>query len=297
MKKSIFITGICGFIASNVANKLVKLGYDVVGVDNLKFGFKENLDSDVRWHQLGIGKESYIYHGILNNCDVLVHMACANIIYGMDHPIETFKTNALDSINLIEQFAGQIVYTSTSSVYGNAAQIPTSEDSEFNVSNAYDQSKLIFERYLKLRGNYTTLRLSNVYGKNQRPENPYCGVIGKFIDSAIKGNPMQIYGDGLSTRDFTYIDDVVNAIIMAIDQDPKNTEINIGTGIETTSNELSNIISEIIKTPNLVTHVGTRSIDRITRRCLNITKAEEILGWEPKISLSEGIENTIFTMK
>jgi UDP-glucose 4-epimerase len=246
-KKSVFITGICGFVASNVANKLYKLGYDVSGVDNLQFGFKENLDHDITWHQLGIGHDVFIHKDkVLNRFDVLLHMACANIIYGMDHPIETFKTNALDSINLIEKFAGQIVYTSTSSVYGNADQIPTHEDSRPAVSNAYDQSKLILERYLRLRGNFTTLRLSNVYGKNQRPENPYCGVIGKFIDAAFKGNPMQVYGDGVSTRDFTYIDDVVDAIIMAIDQDPKNTEINIGTGIETSTVELTNIITDAV---------------------------------------------------
>jgi len=223
MKKSVLISGIAGFIASNVANKLVKLGYAVFGYDNLKFGFKDNLDPEVRWMQ-----ESFVETSpsILNSFDVLLHMATSNIIFSIGNPIETFKVNALDSIGLIEGFKGQVVYTSTSSVYGNASIIPTVEDSGFYVSNAYDQSKLILERFLKLRGNYTTLRLSNVFGPNQRPENPYCGVVGKFIDAAFKGEPMQVYGDGRSTRDFCVTGDT--KILMADMSWKYIKDINIG---------------------------------------------------------------------
>jgi UDP-glucose 4-epimerase len=293
-KNSVFITGCCGFVASNVANKLVKLGYDVYGCDNLRFGYRDNLDPEVSWMDCGfehVGREH------LKQYDILLHMACANIIFAMEDPIDTFMVNALNSIKLIEKFTGKIVYTSTSSVYGNALKIPTPENSIHNVSNAYDQSKLILEKYLKLRGNYTTLRLSNVYGKNQRPENPYCGVIGKFIDAAFKNKPLNIYGDGYDTRDYTYVDDVVAAVIMAIDQDAKNTEINIGTGVETSGVQLIQMISDAIGVTLHVEHLIGRKIDKITRRCLDISLAKKILGWEPKISLAEGIENTIFNIK
>ncbi|MDD4970782.1 MAG: NAD-dependent epimerase/dehydratase family protein [Paludibacter sp.] len=293
MKKSVWISGIAGFVGSNVANKLVKLGYDVNGCDNLKFGYSGNLDPEVKWINCGFEQVDFDF---LRKYDVLLHMACANIIYAMENVIDTFKVNALDSIKLVELYNGQIVYTSTSSVYGNASHIPTPESAPENVSNAYDQSKLILERYLRLRSDYTTLRLSNVYGKNQRPENPYCGAIGKFIDSAFKRDPIKIYGDGQATRDYTYIEDVVNAIIMAIDQDPKNTEINIGTGVETSAIDLANMVNDAVGVPRLATHTDARKIDRISRRCLDISLAKALLGWEPKTKLSEGIENTIFDL-
>jgi len=186
-----------------------------------------------------------------------------------------------------------VIYTSTSSVYGQADIIPTPETCPENLSNAYDQSKAILEKYLQLRGNYTTLRLSNVYGENQRPENLYCGVVGRFIDNIINDKPVNINGDGKSTRDYTYIDDVARALIIAIDQKPKNTEINIGTGIETSSFSLAVKIGNLLeKVPN-INFVEKRSIDKISRRCLDITKAKKLLGWSPCFDLEKGLKRTI----
>jgi UDP-glucose 4-epimerase len=286
----IFISGILGFISSNVANRLYDEGFEIFGCDNLQFGYAKNLNPKINWIEKSFDE---ISEERLNEFDVLLHMACANIIYAQDHSIETFKTNALDSIKLIEKFKGKVVYTSTSSVYGNAIQIPTPESSTFKVSNAYDQSKLITERYLKLRGNYTTLRLSNVYGKNQRPENPYAGVIGKFIGNVINNEPYKIYGDGCSTRDYTYIDDVVEAIILACFQDAKNTEINIGTGKETSILKLISVIHDIIDQVKEIKYIDGRKIDGIRRRCLDIRMAKELLGWQPNCSIQEGLKETI----
>jgi UDP-glucose 4-epimerase len=286
----IFITGIAGFIGSNLANKLHELGYTVAGCDTLQFGYKKNLASGMAFYNKDFKDLDLEW---LEFYDVLVHCATSNIIYAQSSPLETFRTNAFESIKLISKFKGKIVYTSTSSVYGQAEIIPTPETAPENLSNAYDQSKAILEKYLQLRGNFTTLRLSNVYGENQRPENPYCGVVGRFIDQTLKDVSTTINGDGKDTRDFTYINDVVRALIIAIDQRPKNMEINIGTGIETSTFDLAVQIANMIDGVPLVKFVEKRSIDKINRRCLDITRAKKILGWKPLFDLEEGLKRTI----
>jgi UDP-glucose 4-epimerase len=290
----IYITGICGFIASNLANKLYDEGYDVGGCDNLKFGFAKNLNPKIAWKNAGFeevsGRE-------LADYDVLIHMATANIIYAMDYPIETFKTNSLDSINLVKKFGGKIIYISTSSIYGNAEVIPTNEKCDESVVNAYDTSKLILEKYLELRGNYTCLRLSNTFGINQRSENPYCGVVSRMIDSAMADESIVIYGDGKQTRDLNYVGNVVSAIEHFIERSATDCSLNIASGIEIEVIELAKIISRALDKPLSVKYVAPRKIDGIKRRCLDISKANKVYGWFQKVPLEEGIKLTIQWMK
>ncbi len=287
----IFITGICGFVGSNLANKLYDHSVNYVsGCDNLQFGYAKNLLPGINWIEKDFKDISEVE---LNKYDILIHCATSNIIYAQENQLDTFKTNAFESIKLIEKFNGKVIYTSTSSIYGQAKEIPTQEDCPENLTNAYDQSKCIVEKYLKLRGNFTTLRLSNVYGKNQRPENKYCGVVGKFIDQILNDKTITINGDGTDTRDYTYIDDVVWSLIIAIESNAVNTEINIGTGVETSSLKLPVVISSIIGKHPIIEFIDKRFIDKINRRCLDISKAEKILGWKPNYDLNEGLKLTI----
>ena len=285
----VLIVGCCGFIGSNLINHL-SAKHEVIGVDNLQFGNLDNLENTANFNKLDFARLDEWY---LNRFDVLIHVACANIIYAQNYQVETFKTNALETINLFQRFKGRIIYTSTASIYGGASQVPTNEDYPESVSNAYDQSKLIAERYLQLRGNYTTLRLSNVYGVNQRPDNPYAGVIGKFIQAGIKDEPMLIYGDGLATRDYTYISDVVEAIEMSLNVDALNTEINIAGNSEISIVKLAYTISNILGKEVNMDFIEPRKIDKIHRRWLYCAKAKELLGWEPKVKLNEGLKKTI----
>lgn len=288
----ILITGAAGFIGSNIVHKFM---YDkelsankILLYDNYSFGSNKNISESIC---MKVGFE-YLDSKNLEDIDVLIHCATSNIIYAMDKPVETFQNNATNTIKLFQKFKGKIIYTSTASVYGQADIIPTHEDANINTTNAYDQSKYIAELFLKKRGNYTTLRLSNVYGPYQQPDNPYCGVIGKLLHSYLKSIPFNINDTGLQTRDFTYIDDVVKAIVLAVFQESKNTEINIATGIETSINNLVSNFS-LLK----VIHINSRKIDTINRRCLNINKAKYLLGWQPEINLSEGINKTIEWIK
>lgn len=288
----IFITGIAGFVGSNVANRLHELGHEVFGVDNLVFGCKENLYPDIKWENRCM---STVTSKELKEYDLLLHMACNNIVFAIDDPIATFTTNSHKSISLFEKCGKDmpIVYTGTSSIYGNSELIPTPESAEVKLTNAYDTSKYITERYLRLRGNYTTLRLSNVYGKNQRQYGNIKGVIYGILHAAIHGEDIEVNGDGTQTRDFTYIDDAVNAIYQAIIQNNKNTEINIGTGVETSINDIvSNALFINDDSLSNVKLIPRRANDGINRRCLDIYKAEQILGWKPTFTLLEGMIRT-----
>lgn len=283
------ITGAAGFVASNLSHA-IQNDYKVTNVDSLRFGFKENLPEGCDFIQSDYNFLSEEYLGLF---DVMVFCATSNIIYAMEHPLDTIKNNSVNAIEFLNKFKGKIIYTSTASVYGNADEFPTKENAEIKLTNSYDTSKRIVELYLQQRGNYTTLRLSNVFGARQRPENPYVGVLGKFIDCAIAGKPMEIYGTGNATRDYSSVDDVTDAIIKAIEFPALNTEINIATGIETSINDLGKMVWKAVDKPQQYTRKEPRKIDIIERRCLDIYKAKELLGWQPKISLDEGIKLTM----
>lgn len=284
----ILVTGSAGFIGGNLCHKLWMAGYDVIGLDNLQFGYKDNMPKDMPFHQMDVrfGKK------IVNEYDILISCHTANIIYAMTNQMETWQTNGNYTIDMFNNFNGRIIYTSTSSIYGNAPVIPTPEDSPLNMTNAYARSKYAPELFLQDRGNYTTLRLTNTYGRFQRPDHPYSGVIGKMIGSAMKGEKVKIYGDGSQTRDFIYVDDVVDAVIKAIQLPALNTEINIGTGKETSIKQVADIVSQHFNDFH-VEYVDGRPIDNITRRCLDIKKAEQLLDWSPRVNLEKGIRRTI----
>lgn len=290
----IILTGACGFVGSNIAKRLVYSGYKTMGIDNLSFGNEKNIDKCVPYYKYGF---EFLTESELSEFDILIHCATSNIIYAMDKPIETFQNNATNTIKLFRKFKGKIIYTSTVSVYGQADIIPTPEDAEIRTSNAYDQSKYIVELFLYQRENYTTLRLSNVYGINQRADNPFCGVMGKLINNILNNELVKINGDGKQTRDYTFVDDVVDAIMVVIQKESLNTEINIASGKEISINKLIDIIVNITDKIALKKYVESRNIDGITRRCLDIKKAEQLLEWKPKTSLEEGIKKTIGWMK
>lgn len=290
-KPSLILSGALGFVGSNVASRLTSLGYDSFNIDNLQFGSENNASGE--WHKMGF---ECLTQEQLDEYDILIHLATSNIIYSQTEPIKTFKTNALDTINLFRKFKGKIIYTSTASIFGMAKVFPTPEDAEPDVSNAYDMSKLVGEIFLQQRGNYTTLRLSNVFGRNQRP-GTFCGVIGKLLDQALNDKPMEIIGDGSQTRDYTFVEDVVDAIELAVNKPALNTEINIATGIETSVKSLAIAIASALDKTVSINSLPLRSIDSLTRRCLDIRKAKSLLNWEPKHTLKSGLQKTIEWMQ
>lgn len=281
MARKILILGSAGFLGSNIVKRLYTLGHDICGVDNFWFGYKENIEFEYPFLNSNVADITD-----LDKYDIIVSAYCSNIIYAMKDPIGTYENNIVSGMKCFSRFKGKIIYLSTSSVYGNADIYPTKESCPMSLKGAYAISKYIMEEYLKTRGGFTILRLSNVYGYNQRPENPYCGVINKFIYNKLKNKKSKVSGGLEASRDYTFVDDVVDAVVKAINIPALNTEINIGTSTETTIAELIKLIGGDYDM------VEKREIDNISRRCLDIEKSKSYLGWEPKTLLKDGIKKT-----
>jgi UDP-glucose 4-epimerase len=197
----------------------------------------------------------------------------------------------------------RVIYTSSASVYGNPRYLPINEDDNYNILNPYAASKMTGENYcMAFYESYkvpvTILRYSNVYGIRQNPSNPYCGVVSKFFDAVLNGKPPQIHGDGEQSRDFTYVEDVVEATILAAINEKAIGEIfNVGTGIETSINTLAQKILEIAGLEVEPVYIDRRDIDNIRRRVMNIEKIRRYLRWVPSTTLSKGLAKTYHWLK
>ena len=225
----------------------------------------------------------------------------------MTEPDLDFRTNAQGTFNVLSEakkFGVKVIYASSASVYGNARHLPICEDDQVNILNPYAASKLSGEAYcMAFHESYglpvVILRYSNVYGPYQSPDNPYCGVVSKFFNAVKNKQPIQIHGNGEQTRDFTYVDDVVEATLLAaLSERAVGQVFNIGTGFETSVNQLVSYVRQsAIKSINIdqnfkIKYIDRRDIDNITRRVLNIEKARKILRWVPAVTLQEGLRKT-----
>jgi len=239
----------------------------------------------------------------VGEAEFVVHAAARNIIVSTQNPREDFETNIGGTLNVLmaarRSHVRRIVYASSASVYGNPRYLPINEDEGLSTLSPYAVSKLAGEHYcLAFYESYgvptTIVRYSNVYGPNQSPDNPYCGVVAKFIESVSLGEAPQIHGDGEQTRDFTYVDDAVEGTLLALASPRADGQVfNLGTGTETTVNQLAKLVLELYGSDIAPAYVDRRDIDNIRRRVLNIEHARKILRWVPCVVLREGLRRTI----
>jgi len=292
-KTKVLVLGGAGFVGSNICNRLYNsysYKYDVTAVDNLSFGNVENLSGNINLNNSDVEDITAHY---LNSFDVVISSYCSNIIFAQNNEIETFKNNAIKFAGLCEKFDGKIINLSTASLYNNATEFPTPETAKVHTYYAYDSSKLIAELFLEQRYNYTTLRLSNVIGKNQRSDNPYSGVLCKFIKNISEGLPIKIYGDGSATRDYTAVDDVVEAVLLCLELPALNDVFNISSCVETSILELVAIVEQCVGRKALIEFCEPRMIDGIQRRWISNEKAKNALGWSPKADLVSEIKKLV----
>jgi len=301
--KRVLVTGGAGFVGSNLASRLVDIGAHVVVLDNFFTGYKENLAGLPVELVEGDVEDSLLVRRLVSSVEYVFHLAVRNIIVSTKEPVKDFTTNVGGTINVLEACLAEkshikrLVYTSSVSVYGNARYLPVNEDDPKIILNPYAAGKLSAENYcMAYFETYglpvSIVRYSNVYGPNQRPENPYCGVISKFISNALAGAPLRIYGDGEQTRDFTYVDDAVEATIRAALVSP-GLVFNVGSGVETSINTLARLIIEETGSQSEIQYVDKRDIDDVRRRVVNIELARHFLRWSPMVSLRDGIKRTV----
>ena len=294
------VTGGAGFIGSNIVDRLIKDGNDVVVIDNESTDCHESF----HWNSLA---ENYIwdvndYDSVLQateNVDVVFHLAAeARIQPAIQNPIQTIKTNVLGTGNVLqasrENGVKRIIYSSTSAAYGLKNDPPTKEDMVPDCLNAYSITKVtgenLFKMYYEMYGLETIIfRYFNVYGERQPTKGQYAPVVGLFQKQYENGEPLTIIGDGHQRRDFTYIDDVVEANIKAMETENSNIFgeiLNIGTGINYNIHDLVEIIANKDAS---VKYLEERPAE-IRVSMADTSKAKELLNWESKTTLEEWIK-------
>jgi UDP-glucose 4-epimerase len=299
--RRVLVTGGAGLVGSALVNRLVDAGARVTVLDDLFTGRAEVLPTSV---QLVVGSvvDADLVRKLVSASSVVFHLAARNIIASTKDPLSDFATNIGGTLNVLmaarESSIDRVVYTGSTSIYGNPRSIPINEDDPVTPLTPYAVSKMGGEHYaIAFYESYglpvSVVRYSNVYGVGQRPDNPYCGVISKFFVAAYEGKPLQVHGDGQQTRDYTYIDDAVDATMLAAIQPRAEGEVfNLGTGIETSVNELVRLVGEATGRPVTAAHIDRRDIDNIRRRVVSIEKARRMLRWSPQVTMATGLART-----
>lgn len=299
--RRVLVTGGAGFVGGALVRRLVDAGAKVTVLDDLFTGREEVVPSIA---QLIVGsvEDDQLVHELVAESSVVFHLAARNIIASTRDPRSDFATNIGGTLNVLlaarDSRVDRVVYTGSTSVYGNPRSIPINEDDPVTMLSPYAVSKMGGEHYCTaFYENYgvpvSVVRYSNVYGIGQRPDNPYCGVIAKFFSSAYDGVPLLVHGDGQQTRDFTFIDDAVDATMLAAIQPRSEGEVfNVGTGIETSINELARLIGQAADRQISIEHVDRRDIDNIRRRVVSIEKARRMLRWVPQVTMPDGLART-----
>jgi len=301
------VTGGAGFIGSHIVNRLLKEGYEVTVIDNLSTGKSENLSryqSNKEFHFIqGDIRNFNLVKEAVKGVDAVFHEAAVvSVPLSVEDPIGTNDVNVGGTLNILKACLNsktkRFIYGSSTAIYGDTKKLPIKEESISQPISPYGVSKLAAESYAnafyRVYGLETVcLRYFNVYGPRQA-YNPYSGVITILINRLLSNQSPIIYGDGEQRRDFTNIEDVVEANMLALERKNAAGQVfNIATGVATTINQLAKLLQEVMgKTELKVVHADSRPGD-IRHNYADISKARKILGYEPKISLKDGLTQLV----
>ncbi len=304
----ILITGGAGFIGSHLCEKYSKEGHTVLCLDNFMSGNLTHIRHllDYRNFKLVKGdiRDFDLLEKIMRDVDVVLHLAAQiHVDRSYIEPKLTYDVNVMGTQNVLEVArmydAKKVIHASTSEVYGSALYVPIDEKHPLNAPHPYGASKIAADRmcyaYIQTYGmDISIVRLFNVFGPRQRDVG-YGGVISIFTRRVLSNVPPIIYGDGTQTRDYTYIKDAVRAYDLVLNHNEPITEpINFGTGKEVSINDLADKIIELCGKKGEIepVHVEPR-IGEVKRLIADATKAKNMLGWEPKYKLEEGLKEFI----
>ena len=293
----LIVTGGAGFIGSHLTKYLIKKGHNVSVIDSLRRGSFENLkemEDKIDFQKIDI-LDYNAMKSVVKNTDGIFHQAAlGSVPQSFKEPEEYHRVNAVGTENVLKlakEFGFKVVYASSSSVYGNQNKFPIKEDAAKKPLNPYGQSKLEAERfaekYSQLGVKVIGLRYFNVFGIGQNPN--YAGVIPKFIEQLIHHKPPIIYGDGNQLRNFTFVDDVVEANVLAFESKTEHAFINIATGVMTSVRQLAEIMINLSGLSIKPIYEKPREGD-IEKSQADISLAKSLINWEPKTTLEEGLK-------
>jgi len=299
------VTGGAGFIGGHLVEALLAAGWRVRILDDLSTGREENL-AGVRERvdlRRGDVRDPAALASALEGVEVVFHQAAvASVVRSLDEPVETDAVNTGGTLAVLEGArragVGRVVFAASCAAYGDAPELPKREDQAPRPLAPYALQKVTGEAYCRLyhelHGLPTVcLRYFNVYGPRQDPAGDYAAAIPRFVEAARAGRPPRIFGDGLQTRDFVYVGDVARANLLAADAAPAvGRVVNVGSGVETSVVELAGLVVRLCGSTAEPVHEPARS-GEVRRSVADPARARELLGFEARVGLEEGLARTI----
>jgi UDP-glucose 4-epimerase len=300
----VLVTGGAGFIGSHLVDALIARGDEVVVVDDLDTGFRENVDTNARL-VIGSVADEQLVRDAMNGCEMVFHQAAHKaVLRSVELPLITDTVNTHGTLTVLKAAldAGvrRVVHASSSSVYGGAATLPTAEDEPTNPRSPYAVSKLAAEHYCRMFSELygletVALRYFNVYGSRQRPDATYAAVIPLFVDALLNGHEPIVHGDGLQSRDFTYITDVVGANLAAAGAPADRCAgrvYNIAGGEASTLLDVLRILGDVLGVVPHPQFVDPRPGD-VRHSRADASAAARDLDFRTRVGLDEGLRLTV----
>ncbi|MDO8677514.1 MAG: SDR family oxidoreductase [Acidobacteriota bacterium] len=296
------VTGGAGFIGSHLSEALVKRGHQVRVADNFVTGYRHNLRDGVELMEADLADPEAARRAVEGIDYVLHQAAIPSVPRSVAHPVESHRANVDGTLNMLvaskDAKVKRLVFAGSSSVYGDTPTLPKREDMPHNPLSPYALHKQMGEQYAqmftRLYGLETvTTRYFNVFGPRQDPTSPYSGVISLFIKALLEGTQPVIYGDGGQTRDFTYVGNVVDGVLRAAETPGVAGEVfNVATNGRVSLNELLEVLKKIIGSDAQPIYQPARTGD-VRHSQADITKAQQMLGYQPTVGLEEGLRETV----
>ncbi len=303
----VLVTGGAGFIGSNLTEALLKAGHQVRVIDNFSTGKRENLVFDEAYPFLELTEGDICApdtcRKAVDGVEYVFHEAALpSVQRSVEDPMASNKANVEGTLNILiaarDEGVRRVIYAASSSAYGDTPTLPKKEEMASNPLSPYALQKFIGEQYCKLffqlYGLETiSLRYFNIFGPKQDPNSIYSAVIPKFIDALVSGRPPAIYGDGEQSRDFTYIDNVVHANLLAMNVERTQGEVvNVACGRRVSLNQLLRILQDIMNVHLSPLYEDPRKGD-VRHSLADIKRAGEILNYAPMVGIEEGLRRTV----
>ena len=301
--KTILVTGGAGFLGSHLCDRLIERGNEIICLDNFFTGARQNVEHRLQHPHFELLRHD-IVHPVFLEVDQIYNLACpASPIHYQFNPIKTIKCSTVGMVNMLglaRRTKARILQASTSEVYGDPEAHPQKETYWGHVNpigerSCYDEGKRVAEAlcmdYHRQNGvDIRIVRIFNTYGPRMDPQDGR--VLSNFVVQALKGEPITLYGGGHQTRSFCYVDDLIEGMIRMMDQEPVVGPVNLGNPLEITVRDLA---ERVLAATGSKSRIVERPLpkDDPRRRQPDITLARSLLGWEPRVSLEEGLSRTI----